>query len=136
MVPYLYQLVNLKRHNEYRIWSLCTVRDQMRGDLFESCGAHSSNYEAKAKAIEASLHHLSKIFDQQVKQSNNIDIFSDAKSVQEALRNEDLKEMTSMELTRMITNFIAAQTIHITLQWVPGPTNIHGNDHVDKLASK
>ena len=46
--------------------------DQTREELFESCGAHSSNYEAEAKAIEASLHHVSNIFKQKVKQSNNI----------------------------------------------------------------
>ena len=49
--------------------------DQTREELFESCGAHSSNYEAEVKAIEASLHHVSNIFKQKVEQSKNIVIF-------------------------------------------------------------
>ena len=110
--------------------------DQTREELFESCGAHSSNYEAEAKAIDASLHHISNIFQQKVKQSNNIVIFSDAKSVLEALRNEDLKDMTIRKLTRTISNFIAAHTVDITLQWIPGHTNIPGNEHADKLAKQ
>ena len=59
----------------------------------------SSKSTTKAKAIEASLHHASNIFKQKVKQSNNIVIFSDAKSVLEALRNEDIKDMTIRKLT-------------------------------------
>ena len=78
--------------------------DQTREELFESCGAHSSNYEAEAKAIEASLHHISNILKQKV-------IFSDAKSVLEALRNEDIKDMTIRKLTRTISDFIATHTV-------------------------
>ena len=32
--------------------------DQTREELFKSCGAHSSNYEAEVRAIEASLKYL------------------------------------------------------------------------------
>ena len=110
--------------------------DQTREELFESCGAHASNYEAEATAIEASLQHISNIFKQKVKQRNNIIIFSDAKSVLEALRNEDLNDMTIRRLSRTISDFIAAHTVDITLQWIPGHTNIPGNEQADKLAKQ
>ena len=110
--------------------------DQTREELFESCGAHSSNYEAEARAIEASLHHISNIFTEKVKPRNNIVIFSDAKSVLEALGNEDLKDMTIRKLSRNISNVITAHTIDITLQWIPGHTNIPGNEQADKLAKQ
>ena len=32
--------------------------DQTCEELFDACGAYSSNYEAEAKAIEATLHRL------------------------------------------------------------------------------
>ena len=51
-----------------------------------------------------------------VKQSTNIVIFSDAKSVLEALRNEDIKDMTIRKPTRTISDFIATHTVDITLQ--------------------
>ena len=64
-------------------------------------------------AIEA---HISDIFTQDVKPRNNIIIFSDAKSVLEALGNEDLKNVTIRKLTRNTSNVITAHTIYITLQ--------------------
>ena len=82
--------------------------DQAREEIFESCGAHSSNYEAEARAIEASLHHISNIFTQKVKSRNNVVIFSYAKSVLEALGNEDLKDMTIRKLSRNISHVITA----------------------------
>ena len=53
-----------------------------------------SNYEAEAKAIEATLHHLSDILTQMEKDKNKIVIFSDVKSVLKAL-----------EKTRQFGNF-------------------------------
>ena len=110
--------------------------DQTCEELSDSCGAHSSNYEAEAKAIEASLQHISNLFSQTVKQRNNIVIFSDAKSVLEALNNEDPNDKTIRKLSRTISNFIAAHSVNITLQWIPGHTNIPGNEQADKLAKQ
>ena len=36
--------------------------------------------------------------------------------------------------TRDISNLIAAQAVHVTLQWIPGHCNISGNETADKLA--
>ena len=37
---------------------------------------------------------------------------------------------------RTISDFIAAHTVDITLQWIPGHTNIPGNEQADKLAKQ
>ena len=41
-----------------------------------------------------------------------------------------------MKLSRDISNVITAHTINITLQWIPGHTNIPGNEQADKLAKQ
>ena len=105
-------------------------------ELFDSCGAYNSNYEAEARAIEATLHRLSDIFTQKEKETDDIVIFSDAKSVLEALENENSKDQTIRKLSRTIGNVIADHNINITLQWIPGHTNIQGNERADTLAKQ
>ena len=69
--------------------------------LFDTCGTISSNYEPKARAIEGTLHHLSDNFTHTEKH-NNI-IFSDAKSVLEALENDDSKDKTIRKLLEKLS---------------------------------
>ena len=65
-------------------------------ELFDACGAYKSNYEAEARAIEATLHRLSDIFTQKEKEIDDIVIFSDTKSVLEALENENSKDQKTL----------------------------------------
>ena len=67
---------------------------------------------------------------------DDIVIFSDAKSVLEALENENSKDQTIRKLSRTIGNVIADHNINITLQWIPGHTNIQGNERADTLAKQ
>ena len=110
--------------------------DRTCEELFDACGAYNSNYEAEARAIEATLHRLSDIFTQKEKEIDDIVIFSDAKSVLEALENENSKDQTIRKLSRTIGNVIADHNINITLQWIPGHTNIQGNERADTLAKQ
>ena len=68
------------------------------------------------------------------KEKNDIVIFSNSKSVFEALENDDLKDKTIRKLSRTIGEVIADHSINITLQWIPGHINIQGNKRPDTLA--
>merc|ERR1711923_34201 len=89
--------------------------------------AAGSPDEAEAKAIEATLHRLSDILTRREKEKNDIVIFSDAKSVLEALENDDSKDKTIRKLSRTIGEVIADHSINITLQ---------GNERADTLAKQ
>jgi len=62
--------------------------DQTSEELFDSCGAQRSNFEAEAEAIDASLQNISKHFRDKTKIPNSI-FFSDAKSVLQSLKVEN-----------------------------------------------
>ena len=64
--------------------------------------------ETESKAIEATLHCFSDIFTEMEKEKNNIVIFQDAKSVFEALENDDLKDMTIQKLSRTNQSLLIA----------------------------
>ena len=76
---------------------------------------------------------LSDIFTRMEKEKN-MTIFSDIKSVLEALENNDSKDKDKP--TRTIGDVIASHGINITLQWIPGYTNIQGNERGDTLAKQ
>ena len=110
--------------------------DHSTDELFNPCGIHCSNFEAEAIAIEASLHHLSNIFTLDVERQNNVVIFSDAKSVLQALEHGKSDNLTTKSLANTIDNFLSAHTVELTLQWIPGHVNIPGNECADRLAKK
>ena len=59
--------------------------DQTCYELSDSCGLNSSNFEAEAVAIEASLHHVGNVFTIAPAKRTDVVIFSDAKSVLQSL---------------------------------------------------
>ena len=52
---------------------------------FHTCGTDQSNYEAEAKVIDPSLYNISKHFTEGTKAKKDTVVFSDAKSVLQAL---------------------------------------------------
>ena len=104
--------------------------------MFDSCGAHRSNFEAEAEAIDTSLKHISKTFSQKTKPENNTVIFSDAKSVLQALDSGKLDNTSIKNLTKSIDSFLTDHDVELTLQWIPGHANIPGNERADKLAKQ
>ena len=74
-------------------------------ELFDACGAQCSNFEAEAEAIKASLDssdHISQAFRQKTKPQTNVIIFSDAKSVSQALESGKLDNTSIKNLTKRL----------------------------------
>ena len=110
--------------------------DKTCEEIFDSCGADRSNYEAEAKAIDASLCNISKHFTEGTKAKKDIVVFSDAKSVLQALDSGKFNNVTIRELTKTIDCFITEHAIKLTLQWIPGHVNVQGNERADTLAKQ
>ena len=110
--------------------------DKTCEEIFNSCGTNSSNYEAEAKAIDASLQNVAKHFKDKTKAKKDIVVFSDAKSVLQALESGKFDNSTIRELMKTTDCLIAEHGVKLTLQWIPGHVNIQGNERADTLAKR
>ena len=110
--------------------------DKTCEEIFNSCGTNSSNYEAEAKAIDASLQNIAKHFKDKTKAKKDIVVFSDAKSVLQALESGKFDNSTIRELMKTTDCLIAEHGVKLTLQWIPGHVNIQGNERADTLAKR
>ena len=102
----------------------------------DACGSTCSNYEAELKGIQSALSHLHATFESDPTTATNIVIFTDSKSALQALEkgNADNEEvlLTAMNADKLLSAF----AVRVVLQWIPGHTNIPGNERADKLAKK
>ena len=89
--------------------SYVQLPDGTKEELFSSCGKHCSNYEAEATAITESLNFVSNLFEQKTIRTTNIVIFSDAKSVLQALENETAKDLVIRKLALTISEMITCR---------------------------
>ena len=110
--------------------------DKTCEEIFNSCGTNSSNYEAEAKAIDASLQNIAKHFKDKTKAKKDIVVFSDAKSVLQALESGKFDNSTIRELMKTTDCLITEHGVKLTLQWIPGHVNIQGNERADTLAKR
>ncbi|GFS02839.1 ribonuclease H1 [Elysia marginata] len=112
--------------------------DKTKEELSVSCGSNCSNYEAEAFAIEAHVFQLTSVFSLYPEKTQNIVIFSDSKSVLEALQNENLQNSSLKSLFLKRDSLLKTYNVDLTLQslWIPSHCNITGNERADILAKK
>ena len=110
--------------------------DKTCEEIFDACGSDRSNYEAEAEAIQASLQNISKHFKDKTKAKKDIVVFSDAKSVLQALDSGKHNNLTIKNLIKTIDCLLTDHDINLTLQWIPGHVNIQGNERADTLAKQ
>ena len=105
-------------------------------EIAEPCGAHCSNYEAEAFAIDAALDKLKETFDQNPDKIRNCVIFSDSRSCLDSLETHRLENTAIKDLAINISSFLECHKITLVLQWIPSHCNIDGNERADTLAKK
>ena len=108
--------------------------DQM--ELSNSCGSLCSNYDAESVAIEESIRSLDQVFSENPNKITNTVIFSDSKSVLQALESNSTESQTIQSLSVIISSFLSTHSTNLTLQWIPGHVNIPGNERADLLAKR
>ena len=102
-----------------------------------SCGEHCSNFEAEIIAIKSTIDSLKSSFDHTEKDPCNIVIFTDSKSTLQALEGSKETDLEDLALLRAtINDMLTSYEINLTLQWIPGHSDIIGNNTADHLAKQ
>ena len=110
--------------------------DKTLEELSHPCGTHCSNYEAEALAIKAAIDSIEEKVKKTSFSNTKVIIFSDAKSVLQALNAETYKSHVIQDLSNRLDVFIKNFNYEIILQWIPSHCQIKGNERADTLAKK
>ena len=111
--------------------------DKSSTKISNSCGEHCSNFEAEIIAIKSTIDHLKSSFDNKEKDPSNIVIFTDSLSTLQALEGSNKIELEDLFLlSTSIHEMLTSYGIKISLQWVPGHSDIKGNNIADDLAKQ
>ena len=97
-------------------------------EIASPCGINCSNFEAEALAIESSIEKLFQIFTLQPDKINKIVIFTDAKSVLQALNSDRPNCQVIQNLSKVLDVFIDTFQQEVILQWIPSHCEIKGNE--------
>ena len=79
---------------------------QAEGSVTQCYVKLSSNYEAQANAIIESIFFVSTLFEDQTTVKTNVVIFTDAKSILQAIESENDKDPTIRKLSKTISDCI------------------------------
>ena len=104
-------------------------------EISAACGSFCSNYEAELTAIKAACNYLMDSFKTAPLTISDVVIFSDSKASLQAI---DRKSNCALieEILQSIDEIKYTFKNNVVLQWIPGHTDLPGNDHADKLAKK
>ena len=106
-------------------------------DFSDACGRTCSNFEAEISALISATELTHQHFELQTHLPTNAVYFSDSKAALEALENISINSNRNIQdLACVIDNLLTSYDIQVTLQWVPGHTDIRGNDYADRLAKQ
>ena len=108
--------------------------DGSSGKFSGACGEHASNYIAEIAAIETSLHYIKTYFQTFPARKQNIVIFTDSKSALDGLDNDPTNNEEFRKILLETHELIETYGVEITMQWIPGHSDIPGNDIADTLA--
>ena len=104
-------------------------------ELLGPCGAHCSNYDAEVVAIQKTLNTTYRNFENNIVQPTDVVIFSDSQSA--ILAIDSWPGKTSKQIEQLVTTcdkIMRLYGIEITIQWIPGHSDIQNNEKADKLA--
>ena len=104
-------------------------------ELSGPCGAHCSNYEAEIEAIIQTLNKILELFKNKSVQPTDIVLFTDSQSA--ILAIDDWQGKASHKIAKIVAicdNIKSLYNTEITIQWIPGHSDIPNNEKADKLA--
>ena len=108
--------------------------DGSSGKFSGACGEHASNYIAEIAAIETSLHYIKTFFQTFPARKQNIVIFTDSKSALDGLNNDPTNNEEFKKILLETHELIETYGVEIAMQWIPGHSDIPGNDIANTLA--
>ena len=109
--------------------------DGSTSTISSSCGNNCSNFEAEIAAIHCAIQQTMTLFDDKSQPPCDIVIFTDSKSTLQSLESPHDKVSNDIIcLTKVIQAMLTSYSINLHLQWIPGHSNIIGNDTADMLA--
>ena len=110
--------------------------DKTLEELAHPCGTNCSNYEAEALAIKAAIEKIQEKIKNHSFSKHQVIIFSDAKSVLQALNSDSFKSHIIQDLSSSLDVFMKTSNYEVILQWIPSHCEIKGNERADTLAKK
>ena len=106
-------------------------------EISDACGKSCSNYDAEIQGLISAIELLHQYFELGEKEPTNAVIFTDSKSTLEALEHPFDNPYSGIDsLAASIDNLLTSYDIQLTLQWIPGHSDLPGNDRADKLAKE
>ena len=79
---------------------------------------------------------ICRIFETGKEKPTDLVIFSDPQSALEALENQQNRNLEILRLAQSIDNLHNSYKINIMLQWIPGHSDVTGNEIADRLAKQ
>ena len=101
------------------------------------CGTYCTNYDAEVVAIQKTLDTIHHHLEERNLRPNDIVIFSDSQSAIQAVEN--WQDGTAKGIENIVLTCDKIKTLYgieITIQWIPGHSDIKMNEKADGLAKK